>query len=162
MKPMDRMDRLLLVLGALALAAIVAVTTIDVLSANLRGRPIAGVYEVVEAALVFVVFLGMPQIFRAERNIAVDVIDNFVGARTRRRLRIVAAALSALFLAVMCVCMWTPALEAWRFGDTKADTGIALWFLWIPVLGGMGLAALAALAACARHLRSGPKEESRP
>ncbi len=154
MKLFEKIDAALVLLGAVALVVIVVVTTVDVLSANLRGRPIAGIYEVVEAALVFVVFLGMPLIFRTERNIAVDIVDNVVRPRTVRRLRMGAAALSAAFLVVLLVCMWTPAAETWLYGDRKPDTGIPLWFMWIPVLGGMGLAAIAAVAVFVAHFRA--------
>lgn len=154
MKLFEKIDAALLLLAAVALVVIVLVTTVDVLSANLRGRPIAGIYELVEVALVFVVFLGMPLIFRTERNIAVDIIDNVVRPRTVRRLRMAAAALSAAFLVILLACMWTPAAETWQFGDQKPDTGIPLWFMWAPVLIGMGLAAVAAIAACVSHFRS--------
>ena len=131
---------------------IVVVTTVDVLSANLRGRPITGVFEVVEVALAFVVYLGLGEAFRAEQHIHVDVIDHFIGARAVAFLRALGAVLSVVFLALMGYATTLIAIDAVRFGDVKAETGIPFWAIWAPILLGTALAIASAALVAAKIL----------
>lgn len=141
--------------AALALTLIVLITTVDVLSANFRGRPLTGIYELVEAGLIYIVFLGIPETFRAERNITVDVIDHFVGAQSIAYLRGIAAVVEVAFLGLMGWSMLGPALDALRFGDIKSDTGLPLWVMWAPALLGTLLAIVAAASVMIRVLNAG-------
>lgn len=154
MSLLARINFWLTIVAALALAVIVLITTVDVLSANFRGRPLTGIYELVEAALIYIVFLGIPETFRAERNITVDVIDHFVSTQSIAYLRGIAAVVEVAFLGLMGWSMLGPALDALRFGDMKSDTGLPLWVMWAPALLGTLLAIIAAASVMIRVLRA--------
>ncbi len=157
-----KLNRYLLVISGLALAFIILLTVVDVLSANLRGRPITGVYEAVEAALVYLVFLGIPETFRNEQNITVDICDHFLAKATVALLRCFGAVISVAYLAFLEWSMVRPALDAWRFGDYKADSGIPFWFIWLPILIGTAMAIIASAIVMARVLRDRGRTETTP
>lgn len=154
MASLAKLNWYLNLISGLALALIIVVTVIDVLSANLRGRPITGVYEVVEAALVYMVFLGIPETFRNEHNITVDVCDHFLSQATVALLRSFGAVISVAYLGLVEWSMIRPALDAWRFGDYKADSGIPFWFVWLPILIGTAIAIVASALVMVRVLRN--------
>jgi TRAP-type C4-dicarboxylate transport system permease small subunit len=132
-------------IAALALAVITLITVLDVLMANLRGRPMTGVYEVVETSLSILIFLGLPAVFLAEQHITIDVMDHFVSKRTTAWFRSLGALFSLGFFSLMVYAMWRPAMDAIRFGDIKAEAGIPFWVLWGPILLGTGLSIVAAV-----------------
>ncbi len=158
MKILARLNYWLTLIAGGALAVIIVLTVVDVASANFRGRPITGVYDVVEAALVFLVFLGIPETFRTDQNIAVDVADHFVSPAVVSYLRTFGAIAAVGYLAILEWSMLSPALDAWRFGDFKADSGIPFWLIWVPILFGtavsMVASALVAWKATSAHKTS--------
>lgn len=154
-----RLNSVLLVVSGVALAVIILATVADVASANLRGRPITGVYEVVEVALVYLVFLGIPDTFHNEQNITVDVADHFLRAASIAVLRCVGAIVSLGYLALLEASMIRPALDALRFGDFKADSGIPYWVIWLPILAGTAVAIIASLLVMIKVLRERGRAE---
>lgn len=139
------MTRVVRLCGAVAASAIVimmAVTVIDVLSANLFNRPITGVYDLVQAALVITVFLGFPVTFLADRHITVDLIDLAVSPTLSRLLRRFAALVTAITLGFLAWYMVSPATDAFRYGERMQELGIPHWVLWIPMIVGIVLSAL--------------------
>ena len=135
------------------LAVISLLTTVDVCLSNFTGRPITGVFEVVETSLAFLVFLGLPAIFLTETNITVDVIDHFVPPAVAALLKRTGAALSFVFLGLMGYSMVGPAVDAVRFGDVKPDSHIPMWIPWSAVLAGTALAMLAIALSMVRRRR---------
>jgi TRAP-type transport system small permease protein len=152
MQLLARINRVLFVIAALALALIIIVTCIDVASSDLRGRPITGVYDLVETALVYLVFLGMPETFRREQNITVDVADHFLNPIVIAALRCFGAVISVAYLALLEWSMIAPTLDAIRFGDFKSESGIPFWALWLPILLGTGMAIVASVVVMTRVL----------
>jgi TRAP-type C4-dicarboxylate transport system permease small subunit len=150
---MNRLTRWLAGAAALALVVMVVAITIDVVSANLLHQPIRGVFDLVSALLVFVVFLGLPQTFLSQGNVTVDLIDRFLGRRGVLAFRAAAGALTVVFLVLLFWHMFQPALDAWRFGDRKPDLDVPIWIIWLPVLIGTGLALVAVIVLIGRALR---------
>ncbi len=148
----ERFVRWLTALAAVALACMVLITVADVLRSNLVHRPIIGTFDMVQALLVFIVFLGIPQIFFIEGNITVDVIDHLAGKRMIAFLRMIGALLSFAYLGLLWYHMFAPALDALRFGDVTADLGVPVFWIWIPVLFGLPVALIAILFVIARQI----------
>lgn len=136
--------------AALSLAGVALLTVVDVFAGNVIRRPIVGAYEIVETGMAFVVFLGLPEIFRRDENITVDLADHFVGRRILGALRLFGALASAAFTAIMAYAMLGPATDAARYGDVKADTAIPLTVLWAPALVGLVLCFVVSLFALFR------------
>jgi TRAP-type C4-dicarboxylate transport system permease small subunit len=145
--------------AAIALIAMMLTTVADVAMATLFKRPIIGAYDMVEAMLVFSVFLGIPATFLRNGNIVVDVVDFFVAKGTVHRLKQLAQFLTLVFLVLLLWCMITPALDAYRFGEKKQELGLRLWVLWLPILLGGLMSAVAVLVALIRGLHRGESRE---
>jgi len=149
-----KLNRLLLAVSATALIIIIVVTLADVLSAWLRGRPITGVYEVVETALVYLVFLGIPETFRNDQNITVNVADHFLAPPAIALLRSFGAIIAVCYMALLEWSMISPALDALKFGDFKSESGIPFWFIWAPILLGTAFAIIGSAFVMMRAVRS--------
>lgn len=145
-------------IATLALVAMMLTSVADVSMAMLFKHPITGTYDIVETTLVFAVFLGIPATFLNHGNIVVDVVDFFVSEATIRRLKIIAAIFSFIFLVLLAWNMWPQAQDAFRFGDKKPELGLPLYVLWIPMLIGTCLSALAVVVAAFR--KSNPPGEA--
>ena len=153
----ERFVRWLTALAALALAAMVVLTVVDVLRSNFLHRPIIGAFDIVQSLLLVIVFLGIPQIFFVEGNITVDVIDHLAGKRVVAFLRMIGGVLSFLYLGLLWLHMFQPALDTLTFGDVTADLRMPVFFMWIPVLFGLPVALIAIVFVILRqygHLRS--------
>ena len=155
---MERLNRRIADVAAIALAVMMMVTILDIVLKNAFGRPIASAFEWVEISLAVMVFLGLPRVFRTEGNVVVDVIDHFVGARAVRGLKLVGALATIGFLLLVGYAMIEPALDTVRFPEAKPESGMPLWAIWIPILAGLVLSILGAAHVARRHLRSGPQE----
>lgn len=142
---MRRFLRGLTLVAGLALALMVCVTMADVLLRNLFGIPVLGTYDLVEALMVFVVFLGIGEAFLDDTHITVDIIDHFVSQSAVLGLKIAGLLLSVVFLGLLLWHMPTPAWEAYLYQDRKPDLPIMLYWLWVPCLVGMLAAFVAAV-----------------
>jgi TRAP-type C4-dicarboxylate transport system permease small subunit len=135
--------RWLSAIAAIGILAMMLITIADILMHNFLRRPIRGTFDLVELFLVFVVFLGIPEVFRREGNVTVDVIDHFITASTKRMLRAAAFILTFGFLLLLGFAMINPAMDTVTFPEHKQETGIPTWLFWIPILFGVALAAIA-------------------
>ena len=142
------LDGLVAALRRLAMAALVgmmAVTVVDVGMRLIINELVLGSVEIVELMLVASVFLALPETFRANRQITVDVIDQIVGPRATRLLKRIAAVLTALVMAVMAWRVVPPALDTIVIGDETTDLQISLAWYWLPLVVGVVVAAIAAI-----------------
>lgn len=142
---LDRASLWLVWAGSAALLAMMGITVADVVLRGAINLPIRGSFDIVESALVLVVFLGLPRCFLREQNIVVDLVDGFVGPRALAVLKLVAGLIGTLFLATLFWNMLGPAADAWRFADRKPDFPVPIFALWLAMLAGCA-ASLAALA----------------
>ena len=124
---LGRVSRLLLYAGTLALALMMLATTADVVLRATINAPIRGVVDAVEITMLLVVFLGLPDAFLRGEQVTVDVIDHLVSEKALAVLKAIGAALSTLFLALMAINLVQPLLDAYRFGDRKADLPVPLY-----------------------------------
>jgi TRAP-type C4-dicarboxylate transport system permease small subunit len=140
--------------AAFGIFAMMLITIADVLTHNLFHRPIRGTFELVELLLVIVVFLGIPEVFRSEGNITVDVIDHFVGSSTRLLLCGVALTVTLGFLLLLGFAMIAPAMDTISFPEHKQETGLPTSLFWFPILFGTAIATIATAGAGWSRLRS--------
>lgn len=140
---LGRATRLLLYLGTITLAVMMLVTTADVILRSAFNAPIRGVVDAVEVTMLLVVFLGLPDAFMRGEQVTVDIVDRLVPPTVLATLKAIGAALSTLFLALMAINLVQPLLDAYRFGDRKADLPIPLYPLVALVLLGLATSFLA-------------------
>lgn len=133
---LDRLNRLLVLLAAIALFIVIAVTLFDIVLALVTGRPYSGVYDIVQAFLAASVFLALPVVFRDEANIQVNLIDGLLGPKTRAANLFVARLATLVFIAIIGWSEIRPFRDTLMFGDILYETGLKVWIIWIPILAG--------------------------
>jgi TRAP-type C4-dicarboxylate transport system permease small subunit len=142
---LDRILSALRRISMLFLVIMMLVTIIDVSMRTLLNELVLGSVELVQFALVAVVFLALPETLSRDEQITVDVIDQFVGAAWVRRLRQIAAIIGAVLLAIMVWRTLLPALDTLEYGDLTNDLQISFFWYWLPIVIGVLAAAIAAV-----------------
>lgn len=153
MAAFDKIVRILRFVSMLALATMMGVTIVDVCMRMLLNELVLGSVEIVQLMLVASVFLALPETFRRDEQITVDVIDQLAGAGTVKRLRVFAAFLTLLVMFVMAWRTVPPALDTLEIGDRTSDLQISLFWYWLPLVIGVVCAAIAAVPGFAAELR---------
>lgn len=148
----------MLVFAALALAMVVGITIYDITIRMITGRPFGGSYDIVEACFAALVFLALPEIFRNEGHIRVDLIDGILSPAALAAAEMLARLATLAFILVIAWAELSPFQDAWRFGDRKYETGIPVWTIWLPVLAGTALSVVGTIAVLWRRSfrRGGP------
>jgi TRAP-type C4-dicarboxylate transport system permease small subunit len=97
--------RLFDLVSAALLAAMAAVTFVDVVGRYLFNRPMRGAFELTEVLMAATIFAALPSLTRRREHIAIDILDHYLPARVQRiRDRVIDAASAAVV-----------AFLAWRF-----------------------------------------------
>ena len=160
MRLIEQVARILRIAAAVALAAMMAITIVDVTMRNTINELVLGGVELVELALVITVFLALPETFLRNEHVTIDAIDLLVPPRVVKVLRCVGAFLTLLLLAFLAWRMVLPALDTVTMGDLTSDLGIPLIWYWLPLVIG-GTASVATAAAMAvRELGAGTDAET--
>lgn len=149
--------RLLTGAGTLALAAMLFWTVADVGLRLALNRPLHGTIDFVEAALVLVAFLALPQCFRHDEQIKVDVFDHAAGPRGLAALRLLGEIATLAFLVLLTWTIVQPMLDAYRFGDQKADMPIPIFALLLAIEVAMISSVLVVLRRIFLQLRAFPR-----
>lgn len=79
--------------------------------------------------MVLVVFLALPECFRRDEQVTVDVVDHFIGERTVGALKRLSTLCTLVFLGLLGLTGIQPFKDAWTFGDTKPDLPIPIFLL---------------------------------
>jgi TRAP-type C4-dicarboxylate transport system permease small subunit len=148
---LERLARLLAAAAAVFLCAMMLVTVTDVVLRSLFSYPIFGTFDLVELFLVTSIFLALPETFRREEHVVVDLVDHLAPARAIPPLRVLAAALAALLLALLLWHGVAPAWDTYVSGDRTLDLELPRWLHWLPILLGTAAALLVALLLLARR-----------
>lgn len=141
---LDRAADALAYLGGLVLVSIALLMTLDV-ALRALGAPLFGALDLVQLALVLVVFAGVAHCGRGGGHVAVDLFFTRMGPRTA----------FVADLAMKIVAMAVLGLLAWRLGQRAwaADAGEASNLLAIPrwpfyAFAAAGTALYVAMLAC--------------
>lgn len=128
--------------GVLALAIMMLGTDWDILARQLAGRPLTGVVELVEIAVLASAMLGLPEAFLRDEQIKIDLLDAFLPDTMLRIVEAAGLLLSMLFLVLLCRNVWQPMLDARMFGDVKYDLGVPVWPLYALIVFAFGASVL--------------------
>lgn len=160
MRLIELIARSLRIAAAVSLAAMMAVTIVDVTMRNTINELVLGGVELVELTLVLTVFLALPETFLRNEHVTIDAIDLLVSPRVVKVLRCIGALLTLLLLVFLAWRMVLPAIDTVTMGDLTSDLGIPLIWYWLPLLIG-GIASVATAAAMAvRELGAGVEPET--
>ena len=141
--------------GTVSIAAAVAllvalIGTIDVMTTRVLAQAIPGAFELSEAGLVLMVFLGMAIVTREDSHIKVDILVNRMPKRLQLICNVLSLVLTTCFLALMTWQMWSLAWKSWKINEMA--TGL-LFFPIYPVKMAAFLGLAAATIEALRRLR---------
>jgi TRAP-type C4-dicarboxylate transport system permease small subunit len=143
-RALDIVDGALVGLGSLMLFMLMCVVVADVSMRYLFNAPLQWSYEVVSSYLMpGLFFLAVSHTLRAHSHVAVDILHNYVGPRTRYAFEAIASALAAPAFAIGA---WMSAGVTWLDFRTEAvsSSGLAVptWTVSIFLPVGFGLLSL--------------------
>lgn len=125
--------RALTIAGALALAVMVLWTMVDIAARLAFNKPLHGTLDLVEVTLVLVAFLALPECFRRDEQIKVDLFDAAVSSRTLAAMRLAGEIATLAFLALLAATLIPPLADAYRFGDQKPDLPVPIFLLLLAI-----------------------------
>ena len=111
-------------------------TSYAVTMRNFFDTPVLGVVEIMELALVSLIFIAMPGVFLRDEHVTVDVIDQVVSRKMRVFLRFFGLVLTLGFLIMMMSEMAEPAIDKLSDGEVTMTLGINRFIYWIPIIFG--------------------------
>ena len=112
-------------LAGAALIAMLALTTADVLGRYVFARPLAGVIELIQYAMVIVVFAALPVVTSKGQHISVGLID---GKLHGAGLRIQKGLIAVTCAVVLAVLSWT----LFEAAGSMREQGDVIGFLRLP------------------------------
>lgn len=129
--------------AGLALLAMLAIVTLDVLGRHFLAKPLTGAIELTQYGMVVVVFAGLPVVSLQRHHITLSLLDHGLGPRARRWHRALIGVLCAGILGMQAWVLWHEA--AWL-----KELGSVLGYLQLPTYpAAYGMAVFSALAALA-------------
>lgn len=128
-RTLGAVSRGLTAIGGVALLTMALWTVVDIITRYAFAKPIRGSIDLVESALVLVVFLALPECFYRDEQITVDVVDHVAGARTVAGLKLLGSLCTLVFLILLGCTGIQPTLDAFQFGDRKPDLPIPIFAL---------------------------------
>jgi TRAP-type C4-dicarboxylate transport system permease small subunit len=134
-------------------------TTYDVVARAAFERPLIGVVDITEIMVLCVALLGLPEVCLRDEQIRVDILDGLVPAGVVQVLKLLSTVATAVFLALLLVNVVQPMLDAYRFGDIKADTGFPVYLLFALIFLCLLAAALTTLASLVRIVLAATGEQ---
>ncbi len=148
----DRLTRYVFwILGGFAgviLAALMAVTVIDVVGRYLFNAPLPGSFEITKVMMAALIFAALPAVSRFEQHITIDLLDGITPQRLVRFRQITINTVCAIALAILCWRLWVYAVQTAEFGDVTEYLRLprAPAVFYMSVFSGLGAAVLFANA----------------
>ena len=143
------------IIAAAILVFMMLFTTVTVVMREAFGTPVLGVVDVMEFALVGLIFLSMPGVFLRDENVTVDVIDQVVPRRVRNILRIIGLLLAIGWLGLMMPRMFPLMYDKWEFQEVTMTLGIPRYLQWLPIIAGFTLSLAGTAFVLVTYLRVG-------
>ena len=148
-----RVARAASTVAGVAVLAIVALITYDVLMRYFLNEPQLFVDEIASFLQILIIFGGLAYTFRTGGHVRVDLLTTRLSGRARAWLRAFGLALSLAFLVIVIWTTAQSALTAYRYGRVST---VMLYPLWLPMLViplGLALLGVVMLLALAQQLR---------
>jgi TRAP-type C4-dicarboxylate transport system permease small subunit len=136
------------VVGTLTVLALVVILNVDVIARGVFNTPLKGTYEIVQLAVVFIVFLQLADVVRVDR---MTRSDGFLSVLEHRRpqltksLRRIINALSAIFMGLIAYIMFPEFIKMWGTQDFFGVPGVFTvpwWPVKLIIAAGSALASL--------------------
>lgn len=129
----SRINLILAILGAAVLSAVALIIFFEVFSRTFLGASRLWVIEVAEYSLVYLTFLGAPNLLEKNQHVAIDLIYDSVRSGPRRVLTLFNSAVGALICAALAVAGLQVVLDQVATGVRKASV-MAPQKFWISLI----------------------------
>ena len=117
----DRLTRCVFwILGGFAgviLAALMAVTVIDVVGRYLFNAPLPGSFEITKVMMAALIFAALPAVSRFEQHITIDLLDGITPKGLVRFRQVTINLVCGVALAILCWRLGVYAVQTAEFGD---------------------------------------------
>jgi TRAP-type C4-dicarboxylate transport system permease small subunit len=136
------------VAGTLTVLALVVILNVDVVMRGAFNAPLKGTYELVQLAVVFIVFLQLADVVRVDRLTRSDGFLNLLhGSRPKltSAMRRIINAVSAIFMGLIAYIMFPEFLKMWGTQDFFGVPGVFTvpwWPVKLVIASGSALACL--------------------
>ena len=123
------------VAGTLSVLALVVILNVDVIARGVFNAPLKGTYEIVQLAVVFIVFLQLADVVRVDRLTRSDGFLNLLNDKRPKltaSLRRIINAVSAIFMGLIAYIMFPEFLKMWGTQDFFGVPGV-FTVPWWPV-----------------------------
>jgi len=151
----DRLACWLAYAGVAMLCAGILVLIADISTRKTLGFSILGTIDLTQLAVMGCVYLAMPLAFLRGTHVAVEFVSDALPAPLARACKVMAALLTAAFLAAIFWYSLGQARIQFAQGDQSVTLAIPMAWYWAPLLVGLAGSTLAALLVLARALRPG-------
>lgn len=139
--------------AALALLAMLAIVTIDVVGRHFLNRPLTGAIELTQYTMLIAVFAGLPVVTLRRSHIGIGLLDGSLKGAAKRLQSVVVCLVSAFILAAQAWVLWGEAAWLRSMGNTIGYLQLPTW----PAAYAMSvLSAMAAVASILAALRPPP------
>src|SRR6266536_2303692 len=134
---MERLLRLLSLAGTAAIVIGVALTMTDIGLRSVSTLTVKGIVDIMQLCVLIGAMLAIPYGFLTDQHVAIDVFTERMPAGVQVALRVVAAALGALFLGAVTWFSFRQAMT--EYHDRSQTIGIPMIWYWTPFLAAMAL-----------------------
>jgi TRAP-type C4-dicarboxylate transport system permease small subunit len=172
---MNRLARLLAVIGGLVLTALVLLTCVSVLGRGLNtlghstllnaispdiaaaliatgGKPLTGDFELVEAGISFAIFAFLPICQLRGAHASVDIFANNFPHRLNRFLVVFWEIVMSIIIVLITWRLFVGMQDKMRYGDTTFLLQFPIWWAYAASLAAASIAALVAVYRAIMHL----------
>lgn len=155
-------------LGALLVLSLALLINSDILSRLFFNHPLKGVAELVELAIVVIVFVQLPLTVATGGLVRASELHLRIGQRhpcLARAMTLVFEATGAVLLGLLAWALWPKFTEAWTDNLFKGQPGLftaPIWPALLSVVIGSALAALCFATSFAMRLASPFGKERKP
>ncbi|MFK7751775.1 MAG: TRAP transporter small permease subunit [Sedimentitalea sp.] len=132
--------------GTLTVLALVVILNVDVVARGMFNAPLKGTYELVQLAVVFIVFLQLPDVVRVDRLTRSDGFLNLMQGRRptlSANIRRIINAISAIFMGLIAYIMFPEFIKMWNTQDFFGVPGVFTapwWPIKLVIASGSALA----------------------
>ncbi len=114
---MRTVERLLALLSAFLLFAMMVLTFVDVTGRYVFSAPLPGGFETIELMMGMLVFAALPLVTADEQHVTVSLFDGFFVGLRRRLQQVCIALISAGFVGAMSWRLWAISERLAGYGD---------------------------------------------
>lgn len=136
---MKLVEKVVTIIAALALAAMMVIAVVDVGGRQLFGHPLRGASELTEICMMLVTFLLFPLVALRRMHIKIDLLEHLFSKSVLAFQTIVTGLLGAGIFALLAYQMWKTGMRSLGYGDVtmELETPIGLLFLTMAVFSGL-------------------------